>query len=85
LNRSSGDPFFNDAALTEQPRARLENQRVHQILGSFGKSAMTDKKVADLVIPTRQSADYDNALSNEPRTPVPIFHTNPRQHRRVCI
>ena len=46
--------FFGDATLIEQPRARLEYQRVHQILGSFGKTAMTDKKVADLLARARR-------------------------------
>jgi putative DNA primase/helicase len=46
--------FFGSATLIEQPRARIEHQRVHQFLGSFGKGAMTNKKVADLVARARR-------------------------------
>jgi hypothetical protein len=41
--------FFPTAIMVDLPQARMPFQRVHQILGSFGKSAMTDSKVADLV------------------------------------
>jgi putative DNA primase/helicase len=45
--------FFGDAALLPLPQARLEHQHVHQVLGSFGKSAMTDKKLAGLLMEAR--------------------------------
>jgi putative DNA primase/helicase len=40
--------FFPDAVMADLPQAHLPHQRVHQILGSFGKFAMSEKKLADL-------------------------------------
>ena len=48
--------FFPTAIMVDLPQARMPFQRVHQILGSFGKSAMTDSKVADLVAEARAHA-----------------------------
>ena len=48
--------FFPTAIMADLPQAEMPHQRVHQILGSFGKSAMTDSKVADLVAEARAHA-----------------------------
>jgi hypothetical protein len=45
--------FLPTAIMVDLPQARMPFQRVHQILGSFGKSTMTDSKVADLVAVAR--------------------------------
>jgi hypothetical protein len=45
--------FFPGLEVVSTPAPALPYQTVHQRLGSFGKSAMTKKKVADLVTEVR--------------------------------
>jgi hypothetical protein len=54
--------FFPTAIMMDLPQARMPHQRVHPILGSFGKSAMTDSKVADLVAEARAHAAHGKAV-----------------------